>query len=149
MMTGILTSENRETMGLMAAGRLATCVLCWLTFGCSGSPVQPHDAPLTIGGWTGGGACLTVAADTCDLTSGCGHGQFPRPTVRADGTFEADGTYRIEIGPVSTDPAPPAHFSGVVEGSTLTLKVVPSGSALSPASYTMRPASAPACPRCV
>ena len=104
---------------------------------------------MTIGVWTSGGACLTVATDTCDLTAGCGHGQFPRPIVHADGTFEADGTYRIEIGPVSIDPAPPAHFSGVVDGARLTLKVVPSGSTLPPASYAMRPATTPGCPRCL
>ena len=104
---------------------------------------------MTIGGWTDGGACLTVATEGCELTAGCGHGQFPRPIVRADGTFEADGTYRIEVGPVGISPAPPAHFSGVVDGSTLTLKVVPAGEGLMPASYTMRRTSVPGCPRCL
>jgi len=128
---------------------LAICLLCWLTAGCSGSPVQPRNAPLTTGVWTGGGACLTVATDTCELTAGCGHGQFPRPTVRADGTFEVEGTYQIEIGPVGIAPAPPALFSGRVEGSTLTLKVVPSGNGLTPASFAMRPAGTLGCPRCL
>jgi len=104
---------------------------------------------MTLGVWTDGSVCLTVGTEACEVTAGCGHGQFPRPIVRADGTFEAEGTYRIEIGPVGIDPAPPAHFSGVVDGSKLTLKVVPTGSGLAPATYTMRPASGPGCPRCV
>ena len=121
----------------------------WLAFACSGSPLQPRDAPMKVGVWTDGSVCLTVGMQACEVTAGCGHGQFPRPIVRADGTFEADGTYRIEIGPVGIDPAPPAHFSGAVDGSKLTLKVVPTGSGLAPATYTMRPASGPGCPRCV
>jgi hypothetical protein len=72
----------------------------------------------------------------CDLTVGCGHGRFAQPTVRADGTFDVDGTYRIEVGPISIEPAPPAHFSGVVSGSRVMLTVVPSGS-LPTASYSM------------
>jgi hypothetical protein len=80
-----------------------------------------------------------------NLAVGCGHGQFPRPTIRADGTFDVDGTYRIEIGPISIEPAPPAHFSGVMTGSRLTLSVMPSGSQ-PPASYTMTPTMAGSCP---
>jgi len=134
----------------MAIRRVAAVVLFgWLAFACSGSPLQPRDAPMTLGVWTDGSVCLTVGTQACEVTAGCGHGQFPRPIVRADGTFEADGTYRIEIGPVGIDPAPPAHFSGAVDGSKLTLKVVPAGSGLAPATYTMRPASVPGCPRCV
>ena len=69
---------------------------------------------------------MTVA-DTCTMTSGCAHGQFPRPTLRDDGTFDIDGTYRIEIGPVSYEPAPSAHFSGSVVGSKMVLTVTPGG----------------------
>jgi hypothetical protein len=79
---------------------------------------------LSAGTWTGDG-CLSVAAGGCDLIVGCGHGRFPVPTVRSDGTFDVDGTYRVEAGPVSIDPAPPATFSGVLKGQTLTLTVTP------------------------
>jgi hypothetical protein len=44
-----------------------------------------------------------VTDSGCNLAVGCGHGQFPRPTVRADGTFDVDGKYRIEVGPISID----------------------------------------------
>jgi hypothetical protein len=87
---------------------------------------------------------LSVAAQLCNFTIGCGHGQFPLPSFRTDGSFDVDGTYRIEAGPISIDPAPPAHFSGSLTGTTLTLMVIPSsGSPLGP--YTLRPSGAGAC----
>jgi len=57
--------------------------------------------------------------------------------VGADGTFEVDGTYRIEAGPVSIEPAPPAHFSGSFDGSRLILTVTPTVTSLPAASYSM------------
>ena len=78
---------------------------------------------------------MTDAA--CNLVVGCGHGQFPRPTLRAEGSFDIDGTYRIEAGPISIEPAPPAQFSGSVTGSRLTLTVAPSVASMPSASYSM------------
>jgi len=120
-------------------------VVCGSLLGCNRNPAGSNEGPLATGRWTGDGACLSVVDAACDLAVGCGHGQFPRPTIRADGTFDVDGTYRIEAGPISIEPAPPAHFSGVVTGSRLTLTVMPSGS-LPPASYSMTPTTAGACP---
>jgi len=104
--------------------------------GCRANPAGPAEIALTTGRWTGSGACLSVTEAMCNLVVGCGHGQFQRPMVGSDGTFEVDGTYRIEVGPISINPAPPAHFSGSVTGSRLILTVVPSGS-LPTASYSM------------
>jgi hypothetical protein len=104
---------------------------------CHGSPTAPNEAPLAIGRWTGGGSCLSVTETACDLVVGCGHGQFPRPALRADGTFDVGGTYRIEAGPISIEPAPPAQFSGSVRGFSLTLTVSPSAASLPPASYSL------------
>jgi hypothetical protein len=113
--------------------------------GCNGNPSGPGDGPLATGRWTGEGACLSVTDSGCNLAVGCGHGQFSRPNIRADGTFDVDGTYRIEVGPISIDPPPPAHFSGTVTGSRLILNVMPSGSIPS-ASYSMTPTTAGMCP---
>jgi hypothetical protein len=111
---------------------------------CNHAPTGPDAGPLAAGRWTGDGACLSVTDAGCDLTVGCGHGQFAQPTVRADGTFDVEGTYRIEVGPISIAPAPSAHFSGTVTGSRLILNVMPSGS-LPSASYSMVPTSAGTC----
>ena len=114
---------------------------------CDGGPTDPRGGPLPVGRWTGDGACLSVADTECNLAVGCGHGQFPRPTIRADGTFDADGTYRIEAGPISIDPAPPAHFSGSVsDASTITLRVGPTSANARPASYVLRATAAGGCP---
>jgi hypothetical protein len=104
---------------------------------CHGNPTGPNGRPLATGHWTGGGACLSVTDTACNLVVGCGHGQFPQPTLRADGSFDIDGTYRIEAGPISIEPGPPAQFSGSVTGSRLTLTVVPSVASVPSASYSM------------
>src|SRR5437764_11133638 len=114
--------------------------------GCQRSSTGPNEGPLANGRWTGDGGCLSIADEGCSLAVGCGHGQFPRPTLRADGSFDIDGTYRIEVGPVTINPAPPAHFSGSVSGSRLILTVVPTGTALQPASYSMTRSTPGTCP---
>ncbi len=116
----------------------AACLVCLLVAACGGTPTKPRDTTLPTGRWTGDGACLSVAADSCDLVVGCGHGQFPSPAIHPDGTFEANGTYRIEAGPMSVNPAPPATFSGVLSGQTLMLSVTPSDASLRPASYVLQ-----------
>jgi hypothetical protein len=129
---------QKRAVRLVAATLIAGGLLA-----CHHNPAGPGEGPLASGRWTGDGACLSVG-DMCNLVVGCGHGQFARPTLRADGTFDVDGTYRIEVGPISIAPAPPAHFSGAVTGSRLILNVTPTGS-LPPASYTMAVTTAGTC----
>jgi hypothetical protein len=133
--------RRRPARVLVAALVAGSCLLA-----CNRSPTGPGEGPLAIGRWTGDGACLSVTETGCTLAVGCGHGQFPRPIIRADGTFDVEGTYRIEVGPVSIEPAPPAHFSGSITDSRLILTVVPTAGSLQPASYSMTPTSAGGCP---
>jgi hypothetical protein len=121
---------------------LACAFVCATVCACAGTPAAPDDTLLPTGGWAGDGACLSITDRTCDLVAGCGHGRFARPTLRADGTFVVDGSYRIEAGPIGIDPAPPAKFSGVLNGDGLTLTVVPSAPSLPPVTYRLRPANA-------
>ena len=53
--------------------------------GCNRNPAGPGEASLATGRWTGDSACLSVTDAGCNLSVGCGHGQFPRPNVRSDG----------------------------------------------------------------
>jgi hypothetical protein len=117
---------------------VAASLVCLLAAACTETPTQPRDTTLPTGRWTGDGVCLSVAVDGCDLVVGCGHGQFAQPDVHADGTFAVSGTYRIEVGPISINPAPKATFSGVLSGQTLTLSVAPSDPSLRPASYVLQ-----------
>jgi hypothetical protein len=128
-----LTGAGARLTRIVAAG-----LVCLLLDACAGTPTLPRETTLPTGRWTGDGACLSVSADGCDLVVGCGHGQFPSPVVHADGTFEVNGTYRIEVGPISVNPAPPAMFSGVLNVETLTLSVTPSDPSLRPASYVLQ-----------
>jgi hypothetical protein len=111
-------------MSRAAVAALVLALACRCT-ACRRSPAGPDQPALDIGRWSSDGACLSVTDAGCDLIVGCGHGHFPRPIIRADGTFDVDGTYRIEAGPVSIEPAPPAHFAGSVSGIGLVLTVVP------------------------
>jgi hypothetical protein len=132
--------DNRTAgAGARLTRMVAAGLVCVLVGTCTGTSTQPRDATLPNGRWAGDGACLSVAVDGCDLTVGCGHGQFPPPVIHADGTFEVNGTYRIEGGPVSINPAPPAMFSGILSGQTLTLRVTPGDPSLRPASYVLQP----------
>lgn len=125
------------TMLRVGLATVTIAFACFLVAACAETPTQPGGTALAQGAWTGS-ACLSITRDTCDLIAGCGHGRFPPPVVRADGSFEVDGTYRIEAGPVSATPAPPATFSGVVKGQTLTLTVTPRDASLPPASYVLQ-----------
>jgi hypothetical protein len=122
----------------MSFTRAAAIALVCIMAACNKTPTQPGGTVLPTGRWAGDTTCLSVAADECDLVVGCAHGQFPPPVLRADGTFQIDGTYRIEVGPVSINPAPPATFSGSLHGRTLALSVVPSDPSLRPASYVLQ-----------
>ncbi len=104
---------------------------------CSGGSSSPT-APVTMtdGRWAGDNACLDLhQSATSNFVVGCGHGKIPPFTLRSDGTFDVEGTYRIELGPASPDPAPPAHYSGAVHSGRITLTVTPSVSSLPQATY--------------
>lgn len=135
--------------------RASIAVLLFTLLGCNGSPSEPRALGIAGGRWSDGSACLNVAGENefpkiCRLTAGCGQGQFIKPDVRSDGTFDADGTYGIVAGPTRQDPLPPAHFKGSLTNTTLTLTVVPSSSSIPPATYTLHMAGGETCPnRCV
>jgi hypothetical protein len=133
-------------VGHVGCARTLVLIAMALAAACGAASTGPTEGPLANGRWTGDGACLSVADANCNLAVGCGHGQFPRPVLRADGTFDVDGTYRIEVGPISIQPAPPAHFSGSVSGARLILNVVPTAGSLGPASYSMTRTNAGTCP---
>ena len=127
--------------------RLVRVAICFLLLACNGSPTEPS-VSIADGIWTGDGACLGVVQSKATLIVGCGHGEFTIPVVRSDRTFDVDGTYRIEAGPVSSDPPPPAHYSGSVTSSTMTLRVAPLSGPV--ATYHLQRGAPATCgPRCL
>lgn len=85
--------------------------------------------PLGQWGTVDGTMCLFVEPRDVSVVAGCAFGGFLGPSVDSDGHFEADGFWNFGIGPIR--PFNPAHFSGLIQGSKLTL-VVHSGSFVSP-----------------
>jgi len=87
----------------------------------------PPPSALAVGHWGNDqGTCVEVSDPLVIITSGCALGRFvPPATISSDGRFEADGFWLIEAGPASANDrgGAPAHFSGVVQGTTLTLTV--------------------------
>jgi len=125
-------ASNQARPALVAGLALAVVVIS-ATSRCAGTTTGPQDSLLAAGRWVGSaGVCLSVAPEGCDFVAGCGHGQFPRPTVHADGSFAVQGTYRIEVGPVSANPPPPARFNGTLSNGTLAVTVTPSDPTLQP-----------------
>lgn len=117
---------------------LTAAIAVVLLAGCDHSnPTEPVQAQgvtepralMSLGRWSGdgSGACLTVENAQANLIAGCWRGRFSRPSIGADGTFSAEGTFRFEAGPSRDDPAPPAHFTGSISGSSLTLTVQQTG----------------------
>jgi len=76
---------------------------------------------LATGHWGANGVCVEVSNGGVSATDGCAFGNFPMPVVGTDGRFEADGT--LTNGGVAPPPGPPppAHFSGLVQGTSMTL----------------------------
>ena len=121
------------------AGLVLAVIVISTTSHCAGTTTGPQDSLLAAGRWNSStGVCLSVATGGCDFVAGCGHGQFPRPTVHADGSFAVQGTYRIEVGPVSINPAPPARFNGTLNQGILTVTVTPSDPTLQPFSTQLQ-----------
>lgn len=124
--------------------RFAAGLLVLTLMACNGSPTEPRVRAIAEGLWTGDGACLMVPGAnqvprTATLSAGCWKGTFPTPDVSDDGTFEVEGTFRIEAGPVSNDSPPPAHYSGVLTNATLTLTVTPTGPSAQRTTFRLHP----------
>jgi len=119
-----------------------------LLVSCNGSPTDPDGSPrdLPLGRYSNDTSCVSIAQSECDLVAGCWHGRFTRPTI-ASGRFSVSGTYRLEAGPVSTDPPPPATFSGTIAGTTLTITVERTDKSIPPATYVVTLAGAGNCPQ--
>ena len=81
----------------------------------------PTPPTLTVGHWGSPESCVDVTATQVTATFNCQGGSFPFPLVGPDGRFEVDGTFQA-LSPLPLMPVP-AHYSGVLQGQTLTLTV--------------------------
>ncbi|MEA3245642.1 MAG: hypothetical protein U9Q74_05745 [Gemmatimonadota bacterium] len=79
---------------------------------------------LAIGTWGGANAGVIVTDTLTHVHIGCTFGDIPgRVKPDANGRFTLDGTYVLRAYPIYVGPTLPAQFSGVLNGSTLTISV--------------------------
>jgi hypothetical protein len=93
---------------------------------CNGRSVTagPSTHVLTRGTWGGENAGAIVDDTIVHVHIGCTLGNFPPPLVVDDqGRFSMEGSYTLRAYPVAVGPPLPAVFTGVVNGSQLTLSV--------------------------
>jgi hypothetical protein len=81
----------------------------------------PTPGTLAVGHWGGPDSCVDVTAAQVTLSLQCALDTFPYPSIGSDGRFEADGSVQSLSGPIL--PPVAAHFSGILQGSSLTLTI--------------------------
>ena len=91
---------------------------------CGGRSVTASTHVLSIGTWGGENAGAIVDDTIVHVHIGCTLGNFTPPSViDGEGRFSVDGSYTLRAFPVAVGPPVPAVFTGVVNGSELTLSV--------------------------
>ena len=91
---------------------------------CGGRSVTPSPHVLSRGTWGGENAGAIVDDTIVHVHIGCTLGNFPPPAViDGEGRFSIEGSYTLRTFPVAVGPSLPAVFTGVVNGTQLTLSV--------------------------
>lgn len=96
---------------------------------------------VAAGTWGGRGVRLQVSASGADIEYDCAHGTIGKMTLDAAGRFDAQGTHAAERGgPVRADEeakGQPARYTGRIEGKTMTLRVVLTGTNQTVGTFTL------------
>jgi len=114
---------------LMMRSRIPLLTLFALFLGASCGRMSSPTAPgmtvlLAQGHWSSTQMCLDVTASSVDIAAGCGRGSLPRPLVNDRGTFMADGSFTVSVGPPTQSNLPTsARFTGSVDGDTVTVTI--------------------------
>jgi hypothetical protein len=91
---------------------------------CGGRSVTASTHVLSPGTWGGENAGAIVDDTIVHIHIGCTLGNFPPPAViDGEGRFSIEGSYTLRAFPVAVGPSLPAVFTGVVNGTQLTLSV--------------------------
>ncbi len=93
---------------------------------CSGRSITAGTSTnvLARGTWGGENAGAIVNDTIVHVHIGCTLGNFPPPTVLDDeGRFSVEGSYTLRAYPIAVGPPLPAVFTGLVNGTRLTLSI--------------------------
>jgi len=117
-------------VALGVSSRVIAIALAAAATASAGLACHPGDRALSptgelaLGTWGGVNAGVIVTDTLTHVHIGCTFGDIPvRVKPDASGRFTLDGTYVLRAYPVYVGPALPAQFSGVLDGTTLTIAV--------------------------
>jgi IPT/TIG domain len=85
--------------------------------------IIPTPSTLIAGHYGGVDWCADVTSTEVSLTTFCTLATFAVPAIGPDNHFEADGFYKVDVGPPIIGPGQLAHFSGVLQGTALTVTI--------------------------
>ena len=114
-----MRTRTTATLALLVGVTLAVAA-------CGGRSVTAGTSEhvLARGTWGGDNAGAIVDDTVVHVHIGCTLGNFPPPTVLDDeGRFSVEGNYTLRAYPIAVGPPLPAVFTGVVNGTQLTLSV--------------------------
>ena len=112
-----MPTRTSPALGLVAASLVAIVA-------CGGRSVTASTHVLSLGTWGGENAGAIVDDTIVHVHIGCTLGNFPPPAViDGEGRFNVEGSYTLRAYPIAVGPSVPAVFTGVVNGTELTLSV--------------------------
>jgi hypothetical protein len=129
-------------------------VMCASVSACASVTVADRrDRRLSTGTWGGDHIALTVTESGAHIEFDCASGDIPEPImIGDDGRMSVDGVYlREHGGPVRIDEVAerkPARYSGRLDGQTLTLEVMLTGSNEHVGSFTLTHGATPRVRKC-
>jgi hypothetical protein len=102
---------------------LLACAAVLAACAHSQSPLGPAGY-LAFGEWGGNQVDVVASASSTNVSLGCMSGAFAgNILLNANGSFTANGTWNLSIGPIRLDGNMPAQLSGQVNGRTVTIAV--------------------------
>jgi hypothetical protein len=81
---------------------------------------------LAMGPYNANGIRVNVGEKKATVELGCASGEFARPNLKADGSFEAQGTMETDLVIMNKKPQP-AKFSGRLESGQLRFWIEEAG----------------------
>ena len=118
------------------------------------SPTYDASPSVPIGTWGGDHIGLEVTDKGAQADFDCAHGSIDEPmTLASDGRFDARGSYTRETpGPLREGQggqAVPARYSGLVQGSTMTITISLTESGETVGAFTLTRGKTPKITKCL
>ena len=115
---------RRVIRSTVASAFITGALFAGLACNAGGATTGTSADELALGTWGGENAGAIVGDTVTHVHIGCTFGNFRTPVALADGgRFNVTGSYTLRAFPVVIGPSLPAVFTGVVNGTRLTISV--------------------------